>query len=194
MSLRIHSAVLDALEVVGLSQAPKAGVEIMTGGAILGDDGRLRFPRALVEDMVDKAANPSRCLAATRVRPRPVGNTGAFRHRRGRRACGRCREERSYRPPPRRISTTRRGSPTRSTMSISSSAPWSAARSSTISRWTSTRSMPAWRHHEACRHVLLGPVAVEPGMDLIHMVAGGEAAWRARPFVSNCPTVSSCRR
>jgi trimethylamine--corrinoid protein Co-methyltransferase len=25
-------------------------------GAILGDDGRLRFPRALVEDMVDKAA------------------------------------------------------------------------------------------------------------------------------------------
>ncbi len=54
---RIHSAVLDALEVVGLSQAPDSGVEVMTAaGAILGDDGRLRFPRSLVEDMVDKAA------------------------------------------------------------------------------------------------------------------------------------------
>ncbi len=55
--LRIHEAALDALEGVGLSQAPETGVEIMTAaGAIQGDDGRLRFPRALVEDMVDKAA------------------------------------------------------------------------------------------------------------------------------------------
>jgi hypothetical protein len=51
--LRIHEAALDALETIGLSQAPPSGVEIMTrAGAILGDDGRLRFPRALVEDML----------------------------------------------------------------------------------------------------------------------------------------------
>jgi trimethylamine--corrinoid protein Co-methyltransferase len=51
--LRIHEAALDALETIGLSQAPPSGIEIMTGaGAVLGDDGRLRFPRALVEDML----------------------------------------------------------------------------------------------------------------------------------------------
>ncbi|MDP5359326.1 MAG: trimethylamine methyltransferase family protein, partial [Paracoccaceae bacterium] len=43
--LRIHLSALDALEQIGLSQAPPSGIEIMTkAGAILGDDGRLRFP------------------------------------------------------------------------------------------------------------------------------------------------------
>jgi trimethylamine--corrinoid protein Co-methyltransferase len=55
--LKIHRAALKALEVVGLSQAPQSGVDAMVAaGAILGEDGRLRFPPALVEEMVDKAA------------------------------------------------------------------------------------------------------------------------------------------
>ena len=50
---QIHRSALEALEVIGLSNAPDSGVEILTGaGAILGDDGRIRFPRALVEDML----------------------------------------------------------------------------------------------------------------------------------------------
>jgi trimethylamine--corrinoid protein Co-methyltransferase len=54
---RIHQAALDALEQIGLSKAPPSGVEILTGaGAILGEDGRIRYPRALVEDMLAKAA------------------------------------------------------------------------------------------------------------------------------------------
>ena len=54
---RIHEAALEALEQIGLSQAPPSGVELLTGaGAVLGDDGRIRFPRALVEDMLAKAA------------------------------------------------------------------------------------------------------------------------------------------
>ena len=37
---RIHEAALEALEVIGLSQAPESGIEVMTkAGAILGDDG-----------------------------------------------------------------------------------------------------------------------------------------------------------
>lgn len=52
----IHRSALEALEVIGLSNAPASGVEILTGaGAVLGDDGRIRFPRALVEDMLAKA-------------------------------------------------------------------------------------------------------------------------------------------
>ncbi|GHA43395.1 methyltransferase [Amylibacter ulvae] len=55
--LRIHHAALDALETIGLADAPPSGVDVMTkAGAILGDDGRLRYPRALVEDMLAKAA------------------------------------------------------------------------------------------------------------------------------------------
>ncbi|MEN8709450.1 MAG: trimethylamine methyltransferase family protein [Paracoccaceae bacterium] len=52
---RIHHAALDALEQIGLSQAPQTGIDAMVAqGALLGDDGRLRFPRALVEDMIAK--------------------------------------------------------------------------------------------------------------------------------------------
>lgn len=54
---RIHAAALDALEEIGLSQAPPSGVALLTGaGAVLGEDGRIRFPRALVEDMLAVAA------------------------------------------------------------------------------------------------------------------------------------------
>jgi len=53
---RIHQAALQVLEEIGLADAPQSGIDIMTkAGAILGNDGRLRFPPALVEDMVAKA-------------------------------------------------------------------------------------------------------------------------------------------
>ena len=53
---RIHQTALDALEQIGLADAPPSGIAHLTGaGAILGEDGRLRFPRALVEDMIAKA-------------------------------------------------------------------------------------------------------------------------------------------
>ncbi len=54
---RIHQAALDALETIGISQAPQSGIDVMTkAGAVLGDDGRLRFSRSLVEDMLAVAA------------------------------------------------------------------------------------------------------------------------------------------
>ncbi len=53
---RIHQAVLDALETIGLADAPQSGIDYMTAaGAILGDDGRVRFPRALIEDTIASA-------------------------------------------------------------------------------------------------------------------------------------------
>jgi trimethylamine--corrinoid protein Co-methyltransferase len=52
----IHHAALRALEEIGLADAPQSGIEILTGaGAILGDDGRIRFSPSLVEDMLAKA-------------------------------------------------------------------------------------------------------------------------------------------
>ncbi len=53
----IHVAALKALEEIGLADAPPSGVAAMVGiGAIYGSDERLRFPAALVENMLKLAA------------------------------------------------------------------------------------------------------------------------------------------
>ena len=53
----INETVLQILEEIGLSQAPKSGIDFMTNvGAILGDDGRVRFPRELVKETLAKCA------------------------------------------------------------------------------------------------------------------------------------------
>jgi trimethylamine---corrinoid protein Co-methyltransferase len=53
---RIHQAALQVLAEIGLADAPASGIEAMTlAGAILGDDGRLRFPAAVIEDALAMA-------------------------------------------------------------------------------------------------------------------------------------------
>ncbi|MEZ5774996.1 MAG: trimethylamine methyltransferase family protein [Hyphomicrobiaceae bacterium] len=53
---RIHAAALDILETIGLADAPPSGVALMTAaGAVLQPNGRLTFPRALVEDTIARA-------------------------------------------------------------------------------------------------------------------------------------------
>ncbi len=53
---RIHEAALRALEEIGLVDAPESGIAYMTKmGARLGDDGRLRFPRETVQNALDQA-------------------------------------------------------------------------------------------------------------------------------------------
>ena len=65
---RIHAAVLDALEEIGLADAPPSGVVWLTGaGAVQGDDGRIRFPRALIEDTIARQPRDH----ALRPRPAP---------------------------------------------------------------------------------------------------------------------------
>ncbi|MDE2350189.1 MAG: trimethylamine methyltransferase family protein [Gammaproteobacteria bacterium] len=54
--LRIHRAALDVLEQIGLADAPPSGVEYMTrAGARQTPEGRLVFPRALIEDTLAQA-------------------------------------------------------------------------------------------------------------------------------------------
>src|SRR5215468_10756347 len=55
--LKIHHAALDVLEQIGLADAIPSCIEVCTAaGAILNDKGRLLFPRAVVEDTLAKAA------------------------------------------------------------------------------------------------------------------------------------------
>ena len=54
---RIHEAALAALELIGFGEAPQCTIDVLTrAGCTYGEDKRIRFPRALVEDMLKKAA------------------------------------------------------------------------------------------------------------------------------------------
>ena len=53
---KIHNAALEALEFIGLADAPQSGIDSMLdAGAVLDDNRRLRFPRSLVEDALASA-------------------------------------------------------------------------------------------------------------------------------------------
>ncbi|MDQ2088334.1 trimethylamine methyltransferase family protein [Marimonas arenosa] len=184
---RIHQAALTALEEIGLADAPASGVEIMTGaGAIQGTDGRLRFPRALVEDMLAKAAKEiTLCgrdprhdlqLSGTRVHYGTAGAAVSMVDVEGK----------AYRD---------------STVQDLHDAARITDRLDNIhflQRPMVARDIPDNREMDlntiyACcsgttKHVgtsFTDPDFVDDGLEMLHLIAGSEAAWRARPFVSN---------
>lgn len=184
---RIHEAALTALEDIGLADAPQSGVELLTGaGAIQGADGRIRFPRALVEDMLAKAAKSiTLCgrdpafdldLSGTKVH---YGTAGAAVHMVD-------VQGRDYRE---------------STVQDLFDAAKIVDRMDNIhflQRPMVCRDIPDNAEmdlntvYAACRGTRkhIGTSFTEPdfvanAVELLHMIAGGEDAWRARPFVSN---------
>ncbi len=185
--LKIHEAALNALEQIGLANAPKSGVEILTGaGAILGEDGRIRFPRQLVEDMLAVAARDITLfgrdekydlnLSGTKVH---YGTAGAAVHVVD-------VEKREYRE---------------STSADLLNAARLAHHLDNIHFFQRTmvcRDVPdnflmdINTLYACCagttKHVgtsFSEPAHVKGCFDMLHMIAGGEDKWRARPFVSN---------
>jgi trimethylamine---corrinoid protein Co-methyltransferase len=182
----INETALSALEQIGMADAPPSGVDILTrAGAILGDDGRIRFPRALVHEMLDKAArqitlcarNPryDLDLSGTRVY---YGTAGAAVH----------------------IVDSQNNSYRDSTVQDLFDAAKIANTLDNIHFFQrpmvcrdvlDNRDMDLNTIYASCngtdKHVgisITEPEHVAPCFDLIHEIAGGEAAWRARPFVS----------
>ncbi len=184
---RIHLAVLDALEQIGLADAPPSGIAHMTGaGAILGDDGRLRFPRALIEDTIASAnrsvtlhgRDPKHDLelSGTKVH---YGTAGAAVHLvevdgRTYRECG-----------VQDLHDAARIADQLDNLHF-------------VQRPMVCRDIPDNLEMDlnsiyACcagttKHVGVSftePSFVPHGLELLHMIAGGEDKWRARPFVSN---------
>lgn len=184
---RIHEAALDALETIGLSNAPASGVEILTGaGAILGDDGRIRFPRALVEDMLTVAArditlfgrDPKHDLHLTGTKVH-FGTAGAAVHVVD-------VEKREYRDS------------TAKDLYDAARIVHALDNVHFFQRVMVCRDVPDNFDMDmntlyACcagttKHVgtsFSDPAYVQGGFELLHMIAGGEDKWRERPFVSN---------
>ncbi len=185
--LRIHEAALEALEVIGFGEAPPSGIRILTGaGAILGDDGRIRFPRALVEDMLAKAARGitlhgreekhDLLLEPSRVH---YGTAGAAVYVVD-------SEKREYRE---------------STVQDLYDAARIVDQLDNVHFYqrpmvcrdiADNFEMDMNTIYACCagtsKHVgvsFTSPDYMAPAFDMLHLIAGGEDKWRARPFVSN---------
>ena len=134
---RIHNAALQALETIGLADAPQSGIDYLTAaGCILGDDGRIRFPRALVEDTLAKAnrsvtlfsrdGKTDLDLTGSRVHYGTAGAAVSMVDAHGR----------NYRDSTVQDLHDAARISTRSTTSTLSSARWFVATSPTTARWT----------------------------------------------------------
>ncbi len=184
---RIHVAALNACETIGFADAPPSGVAALTGaGAALGDDGRIRIPRALIEDSLAKAARDITLfardprhdlhLSGTRVH---YGTAGAAVHLVD-------VETRTYRD---------------STLQDIYDAARIVDRLDNVHFLqrpmvprdvTDNYELDLNTIYACCagtsKHVgvsFVEPSHMEGAFELIHQIAGGEASWLARPFISN---------
>ena len=184
---RINEAALCALEEIGLADAPQSGIDIMVGaGAILGDDGRLRYPRALIEDMLAKAnreitlcaRNPKHDLHLSEKKVH-YGTAGAAVHMVDVRS-------RSYRE-----STVR-------DLHNAARIVEHLDNIHFVQRPMVCRDILDNREMDlntiyACatgteKHIgtsFTEPDFVDDAFEMLHVIAGGEDKWRERPFVSN---------
>ena len=184
---RIHRAALESLEVIGLADAPPSGVELLVNaGAILSDDGRIRFPQSLVEDMLAVAGRNVTLhgrdpkfdlnLSGSRVH---FGTAGAAVH------IVDC-EKRKYRE-----STTRDlYDAARLTQALDNVHFFQ--RPMVCRDITDNLLLDINTIYASCsgtkKHIgtsFAEPATVPECIELLHMIAGGEESWRERPFVLN---------
>ncbi|MEM9576159.1 MAG: trimethylamine methyltransferase family protein [Pseudomonadota bacterium] len=184
---RIHDAALEALETIGLADAPASGIASMTkAGAQLGDDGRLRFPRALVEDAIASANRTiTLCgrdprhdleLSGTRVH---YGTAGAAVHLVE-------ADGRNYRD-----STLQDLHDAARITDVLDNIHFlqrpMVARDITDNREMDLNTVYATTSGTT-KHIGTSfddASHVAPAIEMLHLIAGGENKWRERPFMSN---------
>lgn len=184
--LKIHNAALEVLETVGLCDAIPTCIEAVTAaGGRLTDEGRLLFPRALIEDTIAKAARNFTLHAqdpAHDMQPWGknvyYGTAGAAVHMVD------------------AVTGEHRDSTLADLYDIARLVD-RLDHAAFYQRSVTARDMTSGRDLDintlyACisgttKHVgtsFVSPRNVEEGLKLLHMVAGGEEKWRERPFVS----------
>lgn len=185
--LRIHQTALDALEQIGLADAPQSGIDCLTeAGATLGEDGRIRFPRALVEDTLARVnrqitlnsrdARNDLLLEGTRVH---YGTAGAAVHVVD-------VDGRNYRE-----STLQDLHDAARICDVLDNIHF-VQRPMVCRDITDNMEMDLNTVYAACagttKHIgtsFTDPAHVGPALEMLHLIAGGEDKWRERPFVSN---------
>ncbi|GAA6158099.1 trimethylamine methyltransferase family protein [Ruegeria sp. HU-ET01832] len=184
---QIHEAALTALETIGLADAPQSGIDYLVGaGCTLGDDGRIRFPRALVEDTI---ANANRSvtlhsrdgqmdldLSGTRVHYGTAGAAVSMVDVHGR----------EYRD------STVQDLHDAARICQQLDNIHFVQRPMVCRDITDNLEMDLNTVYAACsgtfKHIgtsFTEPSHVAPAVEMLHMIAGGEDKWRERPFVSN---------
>jgi trimethylamine--corrinoid protein Co-methyltransferase len=185
--LKIHHTALDALETIGLADAPASGVAYLTAaGCVQGDDGRIRFPRALVEDALTRANRAITLMSRDGLHDLDLsgkrvhcGTAGAAVHLadvdgKHYRDCGVqdlhdaakivnvldnihfCQRPMVCRDIPDNLG---------------------------MDYNTAYACVTGTAKHEGVSFT--DPAYVGPTMEMLHMIAGGEDKWRERPYVSN---------
>ncbi|WP_428674841.1 trimethylamine methyltransferase family protein [Roseibium sp.] len=185
--LRIHEAALTVLEEIGMGSATASGrMYLSEAGAVEGEDGRIRFPRALVEDMLAKAARNITLhardpqfdlnLSGTNVH---YGTAGAAVHIVD-------PETGDYRNP------TAQDLYDAARLVQRLDNIHFFQRPVVLREYEDPRDLDLNTVYAACagttKHVgasFTEAANVTQSLELLHMIAGGEAAWRERPFVSN---------
>ncbi len=184
---RIHEAALQALETIGLCDAPQSGIAYLKSvGCIEGEDGRIRFPRKTVENALETACREiTLCgrdpaydltLSGARVHYGTAGAAVSMVDPDGR----------NYRD---------------STVQDLHDAARIVQQLDNVhflQRPMVCRDIPDNQEMDyntifaACsgttKHIgtsFTEPDFVAECLEMLHMIAGGEEAWRARPFVSN---------
>lgn len=183
----IHRAALKALEEIGIADAPASGVAYLTAaGAVQGDDGRIRFPPALVEDTLAKAnravtlcaRDPAHDLQLSGNRVH-YGTAGAAVHLVD-------VEDNSYRE----CGVQDLHDAARITDQLDNI--HFLQRPMVCRDITDNFEMDINSIYSCCagtmKHVgvsFTDPSYVKPALEMLHLIAGGEDKWRERPFISN---------
>ncbi len=194
---RIHHAALDVLEQIGIAEPIPSCIDLVTqAGGSLSSDGRLLFPRALVEDHIASAArnivlpgqDPRHDMALEDSRVY-FGTAGAAVHIVD-------TETREY-PESTLADLYDIGRLVDSLDHIHFYQRPLVPRDMTLPLEldvnTCYASVAATTKHVGTSWVL--PEHLEVTLPMLHLIAGGEARWRARPFVSmsNCFVVPPLR-
>ena len=183
---RIHAAVLELLETVGVADAIPSCIEAVTAaGGKLSGEGRLLFPRALIEDTIAKAARNFTVFAQDPVHDmKPwgknvyFGTAGAAVHMVD------------------AVTGEHRDSTLADLYDIARLVD-RLDHAAFYQRSVTARDMTSGRDLDintlyasiagTTKHVgtsFISPRNLEEGLAMLHRVAGGEDKWRERPFVS----------
>ena len=184
---KLYNLALDALEDIGLGLAPQSGINYMTkAGAQLGDDGRVRFPKSLVEDMINLSSKDLTLFGREERFDMHLSGKKVFFGTAGAAVHVVDVEKKEYRD-----STAQdlfhAAQITQELDNIHFFQRVMVARDIADNSEMDLNTL-----YSCCggttKHVgtsFSDPNHVEACFELLHMIAGGEEKWRAKPFVSN---------